>query len=425
MDTVSIGEGVGYLALASYSFLGVATLCDEHLCPALDKLCDYLKIPTSLAAVTFVSFGSSAPELIISALGAQTDKTELSIPAVLVSALIAFGAIPPLVVYAAGELKLHVRSVVRDAVAYAVALVMFIIYNQAPEISKMQAGALIGAYVVYLVVVYLTRTVPGDFTRTVSQAFIGAKAEEGCVRDNGTDKTKDHLVGHLEQKLLDTDAKDDAPSDGESEKSEEDEESGPIMSALNFPFEKAFAASIPDGPVGAFIMSMAWLCVLSYIAMVMAEGVAGSWGISDATAGITLLAWGGQLPDALAAVALAKAGKPDEAISQAISSQVINISLGIGLPILIHGYLAGPTVTENHMTILLIAMAVFVSIVFYLASITPLDLRTYRVWLNPRHKGVLNGKLCEKRAMMLAAGFVICYAGSIACAEQMNPFSFL
>merc|ERR1712048_1411587 len=107
----SIRTGVLFTVLASYTFLGVAILCDEYLCPALDGLCDYLQIPTSLAAVTFVSFGSSAPELIISGLGAQTDKTELSIPAVLVSALIAFGAIPPLVVFAAGELTLHVRSV--------------------------------------------------------------------------------------------------------------------------------------------------------------------------------------------------------------------------------------------------------------------------------------------------------------------------
>jgi hypothetical protein len=259
----------------------------------------------------------------------------------------------------------------------------------------------------------------------VSQAFIGLKAEEGCVSNNGNDKTKNDLTGNLEEKLLDK--KDDVPSDGESEEEdEEDEESGPIMSALNFPFEKAFAISIPDGPVGAFTMSMAWLCLLSYVAMVMAEGVAGSWGISDATAGITLLAWGGQLPDTLAAVSLAKAGKPDEAISQAISSQVINISLGIGLPILIHGFISQtPTVTENHMTILLIAITVLASIVLYLVSITPLDLKTYRVWFNPRHKGVLNGKLCETRAIMLAAGFVICYAGSIACAEHMNPIAFL
>merc|ERR1712048_542809 len=151
-------------------------------------------------------------------------------------------------------------------------------------------------------------------------------------------------------------------------------------------------------------------------AMLLAEKIAGSWGISDATAGITLLAWGGQLPDTLAAVSLAKAGKPDEAISQAISSQVINISIGIGLPLLIHGFVTGePTVTENHMTILLIAIAVFASIVVYLASITPLDLRTYRVWLNPRHKGVLIGRLCNTRATMISVVFVACYAGSIAC----------
>merc|ERR1712232_830394 len=159
--------------------------------------------PTALAAATFISFGSSAPEIIISAVGAQTNKTELSIPALLVSALIAFGAIPPMVVWAAGDLTLLVGNVIRDALAYAIALVMFIIYSQGPEINALQAASLVVAFLVYLVVVYVTRPMEeqeDEGFHVPTAKLVGEDREDASstasTRSNGP-------ATDLEQSLLD------------------------------------------------------------------------------------------------------------------------------------------------------------------------------------------------------------------------------
>jgi len=348
-------------------------------------------------------------------LGAQTNKTELSIPAVLVSALIAFGAIPPMVVWAAGDLKLLIGGVIRDALAYAIALVMFITYNQGPEINALQATSLVIAFLVYLVVVYATRPMEEEQDEEVAypvpSATVGGKDGEDV---SSTASTRSNGVAtDLEQSLLDKTNKHNA-----DENEEEEEESGPVLRALSMPFEWLFELSIPQGPVRAFGMSLAWLCILSYAAMVMAEGIAKSWGISKPTAGITLLAWGGQLPDALAAVSLAKSGKPDEAITQAIASQVINVSIGLGLPLCAYTIIRGKSmVTENHKTILLIAMAVLASIVFYLVSIAPASLRSCWKWSS--RKDPLTGMITKMRAIMLVVGFLVCYSISIVFAERI------
>merc|ERR1719468_1093113 len=187
---------------------------------------------------------------------------------------------------------------------------------------------------------------------------------------------------------------------------------------------QSHARLIPQGPVGAFGMSLAWLCILSYAVMVLAEGIAACLRISKTTAGITLLAWGGQLPDALAAVSLAKSGKPDEAIIQAIASQVINVSIGLGLPLLVYDIIQGePMVTENRTAILLVAVAVFASIVLYLASIAPASLKS--CWQLSSQKESLTGMITKMRANLLVVGFIVCYSASIAFAEGARPMAAL
>ena len=103
----SVFAGLGLCVVITYQFMGIAKLCDEYLCPALDKLCEQWRLPHSIAGATLVAFGSSAPELIISAGGALSDQTELSIPTLLTSALIAFGLIPPVVILVVGDIKLR------------------------------------------------------------------------------------------------------------------------------------------------------------------------------------------------------------------------------------------------------------------------------------------------------------------------------
>jgi len=317
------------------------------------------------------------------------------------------------VVWAAGDLTLLVGGVIRDALAYAMALVMFIIYSQGREINALQAASLVVAFFVYLAVVYATRPVEEEQDDEVANPVLSAKQDGKDGEDaSSTASTRSDVATDLEQSLLD--------KTGGHNADENEEESGPLLRALSMPFEWLFELSIPQGPIGAFSMSLAWLCVLSYAVMVMSEGIATCWSISKTTAGITLLAWGGQLPDALAAVSLAKSGKPDEAITQAIASQVINVSIGLGMPLAVYNLIQGkPMVTENRTAILLIGVAVLASIALYLVSIAPANLKSCRQ--RSSKKEPLTGKMTKTHANVLVAGFIVCYLASIVFAEWTRP----
>jgi len=55
-------------------------------------------------------------------------------------------------------------------------------------------------------------------------------------------------------------------------------------------------------------------------------------GISDTVMGLTFLAMGTSIPDALGSLAVANRGEGDMAVSNAVGSNVFDICIGLGLP---------------------------------------------------------------------------------------------
>lgn len=82
------------------------------------------------------------------------------------------------------------------------------------------------------------------------------------------------------------------------------------------------------------LLSLVWVTALSSAALSVAEMAASVTGMSQTTAGATVLAFGAQIPDTFGSLSLAKAGQPGGAVANAIGSQVINVSLGVGAPFL-------------------------------------------------------------------------------------------
>lgn len=88
----AIASIVGLLII----FIFVFVVCDKHLIPCIEVFIQGYNIPEEIAAVTLVAFGSACPELMLNTVGVIENTSDLSLPAVLGSAMIAFGLIPSL-----------------------------------------------------------------------------------------------------------------------------------------------------------------------------------------------------------------------------------------------------------------------------------------------------------------------------------------
>jgi len=82
----------------------------------------------------------------------------------------------------------------------------------------------------------------------------------------------------------------------------------------------------------AFLMSLLHITWMSYFMVEFMVKIGCLWNISETVMGLTFLAMGTSIPDALGSLAVAEQGEGDMAVSNAVGSNVFDICMGLGLP---------------------------------------------------------------------------------------------
>jgi len=82
----------------------------------------------------------------------------------------------------------------------------------------------------------------------------------------------------------------------------------------------------------SFFISLIHITWISYFMVEMMLKIGCLWGIPDVVMGLTFLAMGTSIPDALGSISVAQDGEGDMAVSNAVGSNVFDICMGLGLP---------------------------------------------------------------------------------------------
>jgi len=142
------------------------------------------------------------------------------------------------------------------------------------------------------------------------------------------------------------------PEKEEDKEEEEEEEArdGPpewpdtpkerLIYIINAPLNWAFYLTIPDARVErmkkyyfiTFWFSVGWIGLISYVMLVMAEDIGIAMGIPDNVMGVTILAIGTSVPDAVSSLLVARDGHGDMALSSSIGSNVFDVTFGLPVP---------------------------------------------------------------------------------------------
>lgn len=132
-----------------------------------------------------------------------------------------------------------------------------------------------------------------------------------------------------------------AGADGLTTQSTRLEQGEAVLTMLAKPWSLAFALTIPeceDDEVwvhmhwATFINSCLWIGLISWILVFCASNFGCIVGIDPIIMGVTFLAAGTSVPDAISSVVVAKEGKGGMAVANAIGSNVFDICLGLGIP---------------------------------------------------------------------------------------------
>ena len=355
------------LLVVLWPFLALAKVCDDYLVPALEILCERFAIPDEAAGASILAFGSSAPEILINvaAVTGTTGDVDISINAIMGSAIIAYGLIPGLCALCAlgngeeeGEsppLMLQTYPVLRDVFFYIAGLVFLVKCVEDGELDATESASLCFVFILYLAAIYVPikylwpRAQAGyqdirDLERMSTldreqAAAAGAAASFAAAAGPG----RGSLVAP--EAPLRTGTVTETAQDSVASESDDNAHGGrfdALFHAVSLPIDRLFTCTIPDcesSPdryILCFGAALVYVALISDVVLLLSKQLAAQLTLPHSVVGGTLLALGAQVPDTIASLAMAKNNMANGAVSNAIGSQIINITLGTGLPYLIY-----------------------------------------------------------------------------------------
>ena len=364
-----------HVLVAVYMFIGLAIVCDGYFVPALERMSDVLGLSPDVAGATFMSAGSSAPELSTAVIGVFVAKDDIGVSGVVGSAVFNITLVIGVCALCARHaITLNWYSMCRDCFCYLIAVIVLIATIANRVITWYEATLFISLYVLYCIFMafnptieaWATKSLPvpdswrncgkeGEGTQEMETMEDGTKVPEG--EEDNKEEWKDPLVKPL------------ALDDGQW---------AVISWYITLPFNYLSVFTIPNCNkpdkqnmyVPAFLISIVWICLYSYVMVWMITVIGFTLGIPDNVMGLTFIAAGVSVPDALGGVSVVKDGHGDMAVSNAIGSNVFDILMCLGLPWFIKTVVLEPgTVVEvQHKGILYSTLTLFSTIVFLIGT---------------------------------------------------------
>lgn len=123
--------------------------------------------------------------------------------------------------------------------------------------------------------------------------------------------------------------------------------------------------------LATFILSLVWIAAFSYFMVWWASTFGFALGIPAPVMGLTILAGGTSIPDALSSVIVARNGFGDMAVSSSIGSNIFDINVGLPLPWLIKTAIVSPgeSVPIASCGMAILSVSLLVMVLFVVLSI--------------------------------------------------------
>ncbi|XP_049538683.1 sodium/potassium/calcium exchanger 3-like isoform X1 [Anopheles darlingi] len=358
-----------HVVVACYCFWLLAIVCDDYFVPAIELMCKKLQVKEDVAGATFMAAASSSPELFINCVGTFVTKGDLGVGAVVGSAVFNILAVPAVCGLLGGQVvQLRWWPVTRDSMMYGMAVIGLIAVLYDDRVMWYEATVLVSAYVLYIAAMYcndpINRFMSKTFRRKSYVRPYTEVTEISPLLSNGANgKTGEtNKNGSNAQHACDSDASDDSfedyvrlldalfPLPPELATSPWNHRDDNLMAFIcRWPITFILWVTIPDCRryprlrLVTFFACIFWIGITSYFVAFLITVVGDTIDIPDSVMGLTFLAAGTSVPEAVSSIIVTNQGHGEMGISNSIGSNTFDILLCLGLPWLIKS-LAFPAV---------------------------------------------------------------------------------
>ncbi|XP_067006304.2 sodium/potassium/calcium exchanger 4 isoform X2 [Anabrus simplex] len=355
------GAVVLHVIASLYLFVALAVVCDKYFVPAVEKICQALNMSNDVAGATFMAAATSAPELFVNVIGTFITEGDIGVGTIVGSAVFNILAVAACCGIGAGiVVPLDWWPLTRDCLAYGVTVSLMICIIHDERVEWYEALVLVLLYIVYIAVMYwdksIQRCARGKITlRRSRKPSTENSVEAGEVQlplqtdEAVAQQQNGSLKGPPAELLQQSPPCPPSPPEPPASSSSlfrwprEQRWYHQMLWVLIWPIHLVFMGTIPDCekprfkrwfPL-TFIMCIIWIGSLSYVVAWMITIIGDTLKIPDSVMGITFLAAGTSVPEAVSSVIVAKQGHGSMGISNSIGSNTFDILLCLGLPWLI------------------------------------------------------------------------------------------
>ncbi|XP_063837512.1 sodium/potassium/calcium exchanger 3 isoform X2 [Ostrinia nubilalis] len=376
------GAIVVHALLSLYLFIALAVVCDKFFVPAVDRICHALNMTNDVAGATFMAAATSAPELFVNVIGTFITEGDIGVGTIVGSAVFNILAVAACCGIGAGMVvPLDWWPLTRDCLAYGITVSILICIMHDEYVQWYEAFLLVSLYGVYICVMYYDKSIQ-NFAKgswkcvarmfknqdekqdaaTTTDNDVNEKSGDTLRTEKVSDDERNKIVDiEVEHKSNDVEIACTEENTGQQnlevgDKDPVDEYEHSLWKwpsgrscitkttwIVTWPIHLVFLFTIPDCekprfknwfPL-TFIMCIVWIGSLSYIVAWMITIIGDTLMIPDSVMGITFLAAGTSVPEAVSSVIVAKQGHGSMGISNSIGSNTFDILLCLGLPWLI------------------------------------------------------------------------------------------
>jgi K+-dependent Na+/Ca+ exchanger-like protein len=327
-----MGTAIVSLIIMALAIYLLSIITDEFFIESLDRISQRWGLSSNVAGASLMAAGSSSPELAIAlfALFRQGGvHSDVGIGTIVGSAVFNI-----LVITGASAIvrpaKITWHVAVRDCVIYVASIALLLVTIADGTVTRLEAVALLGLYVVYIFVLFQWEAfVPGEEINVV-------EALDSGFQESHQASGLYHRVNTIIKVAV-----------------------GFLTGDARKAYIRTFSVSI------VFIAGISWVLVDN--AVIFAEAV----GIPPVIVALTILAGGTSVPDLISSIIVARQGRGEMAVANAVGSNIFDILVGLGLPWLIVVLFRGATVhigTQNLWLSTIILLATVILLFVFLST---------------------------------------------------------
>lgn len=309
------------LVIIFLCFYVMSEVVDKHFIKSLDNIANWLKMPPSVAGATLLALGTSAPEISTALVALFLEGAN---PATGIGTIVGSAIFQILVVigFAAVVRTCHLnwRPVLRDSFFYAISVLILLWFIRDNKLTLIEGYGFVGFYMVYLIVLFFWAR------------YVKEEKREHLPEDDPSHEPHNELPRPL------------AKVEKQFQEKPNISSHNPFLilkRTINYPIDLLLnlipdVEEKPSWTIPVFLISLGVIGYACFFLVIAAESFAKALGIPPAIVALTILAGGSSIPEMISSAIVSRQGRGDMAIANAIGSNIFDILMSLGLPVLIY-----------------------------------------------------------------------------------------